>query len=191
LSRMRLRGLFSTTQHISLSHLQLFQQPNEKRLVPARMHAIDGCDSQKRDKMAGLCDDHIFESKYFLPRSFVDSFKDEVKSHAAARRAEKNAPNVAELDGGFVVPEDELDDRCGSNWKAANSKELPPPSKEAFDQTGVFACLCRHGIVEFLIKFVQSAEMCALLFHGLKGTNADSDACHIGPSMLLLPSQLS
>lgn len=26
-------------------------------------------------------------------------------------------------------------------------------------QTGVFACLCRHGIVEFLIEFVQSAEM--------------------------------
>jgi hypothetical protein len=154
------------------------------------MHAIDGCDSQKCDKMVSLCNDRIFESKYFLPRSFVDSFKDEVKSHAAARRAEKVTSNVVELVDGFVVPEEELDDRCGSNWKAANSKELPPPSKEAFDQMGVFACLCRHGIVEFLIEFVQSAEMC-VLFHCLNCTNADSDACYIGPSMLSLPLQLS
>lgn len=155
------------------------------------MHAIDGCDSQKRDKTAGLCDDRVFKSKYFLSRGFVDGFKDEVKSHAAARRAEKDASSVTELENGFVVPEDEVDDRCGSNWKAANSKELPPPSKEAFDQTGVFACVCRHGIVEFLIEFVQSAEMCVLHFYCLNGTNADSDACHIGPSMLLPPLQLS
>ncbi len=174
-----------------MSYLQFFQQPNEKCLVPARMHAIDGCNFQKRDKMAGLCDDHVFESKYFLPRNFVDGFKDKVKLHAAARRAENDASNVVELEDGFVVPEDELDDRCRSNWKAANLKELPPPSKEAFDQMGVFACLCWHGIVEFLIEFVQSAEMCVLCFHCLNGTNADSDACHIGPSMLLLLSQLS
>ena len=151
------------------------------------MHAIDGCDSQKCDKMAGLCNNRIFESKYFLPHSFVDSFKDEVKSHAAACRVERVTSNVVELEDGFVVPEDELDDCCGSNWKAANLKELPPPSKEAFDQMGVFACLCRHGIVKFLIEFVQSAEMCVLLFHCLNHTNADLDACHIGPSMLSLP----
>jgi hypothetical protein len=156
------------------------------------MHAIDGCDSQKHDKRAGLCDDRVFESKYFLPCSFVDGFKDKVKSHAAAHRAENKSSNVVELEDGFVVPEDELDDCCGSNWKAANSKELLPPSKEAFDQMGVFACLCQHGgIVKFLIEFVQSAEMCVLCFHCLNGTNTDLDACRIGPSMLLLPSQLS
>jgi hypothetical protein len=56
---------------------------------------------------------------------------------------------------------------------------------------GVFACLCWHGIIEFLIEFVQLAEMCVLCFHCLNGTNVDLDACRIGPSMLLLPSQLS
>lgn len=135
------------------------QQPNEERLVPARMHAIDGCDSQKRDKTAGSCDERNFNSKYFLSRDFVNSFKDEVKSHAAARRAEKDSPSTVELEDGFMAPEGEQDDRCGSNWKAATSKELTPASKEAFEQTGVFACLCRHGIVEFMIEFVRSAEM--------------------------------
>jgi hypothetical protein len=99
------------------------------------MHAIDGCDSQKRDKTAGSCDERAFDSKFFLSRSFVDSFKNEVKSHAAARRAEKDSSNVVETEDGFVVPEGEHDDRCGSNWKAATSKELPPASKEAFEQT--------------------------------------------------------
>ncbi len=122
------------------------------------MHAIDGCDSQKRDKTAGSCDERNFDSKFFLSHSFVDSFKDEVKSHAAAWRAEKNPSNVVKTGDGFVVPEGKHDDRCGSNWKAATSKELPPASKETFEQTGVFACLCRHGIVEFLIEFVQSGE---------------------------------
>src|SRR5260221_7188697 len=95
-------------------------------------------------------------------------FKDEVGSHAAAQKADKTLPNLVESEDGFAVPEGEEDDRCGSNWKAATSKELPPATKEVFEQTGVFACLCRHGIVEFLIEFVQSGEkyasVCSLSF---------------------------
>ncbi len=135
-----------------------FQQSNEESLVPAQMHAIDGCDSQKRNKTAGSCNECTFDSKFFLSCSFMDSFKNEVKSHTAAWRAEKDPSNVVETEDGFVVPEGEHDDCCRSNWKAATSKELPPASKKAFEQTGVFACLCRHGIVEFLIEFVQSGE---------------------------------
>ena len=143
------------------------QQPDEERLVPARMHAIDGCDSQKRDKTAGTCDERIFDSKYFLSRSFVDGFKDEVRSHAAAWKADKTLANDVELEDGFAFQEGEQDDRCGSSWKAATSKELPPASKEAFEQTGVFACLCRHGIVEFMIEFVQSGERYVFFFRYL------------------------
>ena len=132
------------------------------------MHAIDGCDSQKRDKMAGTCDERMFDSEFFLPRSFVDGFKDEVGSRTAPQNVDKRLPNLVESEDGLAFPEGEEDDRCGSNWKAANSKELPPATKEVFDQTGVFACLCRHGIVEFLMEFVQSGEkyvsVCSLSF---------------------------
>ena len=105
-----------------------------------------------------MCDERTFDSQYFLYHSFVDSFKDKVGSHAAAQKAVKTLPNFVESDDGFAFLEGEEDDHCGSNWKAATSKELLPAMKVVFEQTGVFACLCRHGIVEFLMEFVQSGE---------------------------------
>jgi len=123
------------------------------------MHAINGYDSQKHDKTAGTCDERTFSSDLFLSRNFVNSFKDDMKSHAAAERAQRATSTAVALKDGSAVPEDENDNRCGRDWKAATAKELPPVSKEAFEQTGVFACVCQHGIVEFLIEFVQSAEM--------------------------------
>lgn len=123
------------------------------------MHAINGCDSQKRDKTVGTCDQHTFSSNLFLSRNIVDSFKNEVKLHTAADRAERAISKAAAPEDGSTFLNNENDSHWGSNWKAATSKELPPASKEAFEQTGVFAYMCRHGIVKFLIEFVQSAEM--------------------------------
>jgi len=75
------------------------------------MHAINGCNSQKHDKTVGMCDKHIFDSKYFLSCSFVDGFKDKARSHAAAQKADKTLTNDVELEDGFAFPEDERDDR--------------------------------------------------------------------------------
>ena len=135
-----------------------FQQPGEDALNPAQMHAIDGCNSQKRDKTAGMYNECTFDSKCSLPYGFVDGFKDEVGSHTAAQKADQTFLNHVESEDSVTLPQGEGDDHCGSNWKAATSKELPPATKEVFEQTGVFACLCRHGIVEFLMEFVQSGE---------------------------------
>ncbi|SRR5258707_7466445 len=153
-----LRCVLHYAAHFSVP-IFFFQQPNEESLVPAWMHAIDGCDSQKCNKIVGSCDKRTFDSKFFLSHSFMDGFKDKVKSHAAVWRAEKDLSNVVESKDGFADPEGEHDNHCGSNWKAATLKELPPTSKQAFEQTGVLACLCQHGIVKFLIEFMQSAEM--------------------------------
>ncbi len=48
-------------------------------------------------------------------RSFVDGFKDEVRSHAAAQKADKTLVNDVELEDGFAFLEGERDDCCGSN----------------------------------------------------------------------------
>jgi hypothetical protein len=79
------------------------------------MHAIDGCNSQKHDKTAGTCDEHTFDSKYFLPHSFVDGFKDEVGSHTTAWKADNTLPNLAQSEDGFAFLEGEDDDHCGNN----------------------------------------------------------------------------
>ena len=100
---------------LQCTHHFFFQQPNEESLVPAWMHAIDGCDSQKCDKTVGSCNECTFDSKVFLPRSFMDGFKNEVKSHAATWRAGKDLSNVVESKDGFADPEGKQDDRCGSN----------------------------------------------------------------------------
>jgi len=152
------------------THFSVFissQQPDEECLVSAHMHAINGCDSQKHDKKVGMCNERIFDSKYFLSRSFVDGFKDKVRSHAAARKADKTLTNDMELEDGFAILEGEQDDHYGSDWKAVTLKELPLASKEAFEQTGVFTCLCQHGIVEFVMEFVQLGEKYVLFFHYL------------------------
>jgi hypothetical protein len=91
------------------------QQLDEECLVPAHMHAINGCDSQKCAKTAGPCDNRIFDGKYFLSCSFMDGFKDEVKSHAAAQKADKTLTNVVELEDGFAFLEGKQDCHCGSN----------------------------------------------------------------------------
>jgi hypothetical protein len=118
-------------------------------------------------QLVSLVAAHILLHFNFLSCSFMDGFKDEVRSHAAARKADKTLTNDVELKDGFAIPEGEQDDHCGSDWKAATSKELPPASKEAFEQTGVFACLCWHGIVEFVMEFVQSGEKYVLFFRYL------------------------
>src|SRR5438309_1724885 len=102
------------------------------------MHAIDGCNSQKHDKTTGMYNKCTFDSKYFLPRSFVNSFKDEVESHTAARKADNTLPNLEQSKDSFTFLEGEDDDHCGNNCKAVTSKELLPATKEVFKQTGVF-----------------------------------------------------
>jgi hypothetical protein len=78
------------------------------------MHAIDGCDSQKRDKTAGTCDERTFSSDLFLSRDFVNSFKHDLKSHAAAERAQRATSAAVAIEDGSAVPEDENDGRCGT-----------------------------------------------------------------------------
>jgi hypothetical protein len=89
----------------------------------------------------------------------VNSFKDNMKSHVMAERARKATLVAVALENGSGVPEDKNDDCCGRDWKAATTKKLPLASKEAFEQMDVFACMCQHCIVKFLIEFVQLAEM--------------------------------
>jgi hypothetical protein len=130
------------------------------------MHTIDRCDSHKQDCSTGVSNKSELVGSYFLPCVYINKFQDEVKSHIDARQQricqERGAANVEVNDNAFAVLGHEEDNQCASNWKAANGKEHTPATKGVFEQTGIFACLCRHGIVEFLMEMVQCGKQFVL-----------------------------
>lgn len=135
--------------------------------IPTRLHAMDGCESHKRLSASGGADGRTFSSPLWLPREEVDELKDQVKSHAAARKAAADAVGVSVPEGdvevdklGYVLNEEY--EPCGETWKAANGKEMSEEAKAVCDQTGLFVGLCRHSIVECLIEMVQSGELCVI-----------------------------
>ncbi|VDB91469.1 unnamed protein product [Peniophora sp. CBMAI 1063] len=78
---------------------------------------------------------------------------------SAAQNAEENDIDEVEVEvdeAGFV----RLDyDPCADTWKAANGKEMPPATKEALEQSGIYILVCRHGVVKLVIEMVQSGEL--------------------------------
>ncbi|TFK59169.1 hypothetical protein BDN72DRAFT_781102 [Pluteus cervinus] len=119
--------------------------PNEPELIPARLHAIDGNNSLKRVKGSGRADERIFHSQYLIPNEYVDRFKDEVRS-TQPPKAQKQPIKLDKAEGS-----------CADTWQAANA--VSEDTVKVFEQTGVFLCACRHGIVEFIAEMRKSGEL--------------------------------
>ena len=47
---------------------------------------------------------------------------------------------------------------CVKNWKAAADDDKKR-MWAAFDESGVFACACRHGLLLWIIDMVRSGEL--------------------------------
>ncbi|OSD07636.1 hypothetical protein PYCCODRAFT_1359298 [Trametes coccinea BRFM310] len=149
----------------------------------ARYVAMDGNSSLKRLATSGkrsVGDTRSFDSDYRLARAFVDGFAHEVK----ARRAQAGASvprrgdpldgdegtgevddndsggpdDLAEDDGGD--PTDGKPDAptpCASHWKAAAADEKKR-MWGIFEETGIFASACRHGLILWVADMVRSGE---------------------------------
>jgi hypothetical protein len=116
--------------------------------------------------MAGLIgrlvgDNRIFdESDYFLPRDFVDQFAEDIPTE------EQPVPEGASQDAD--VPSSEtLDDSsdqdktgvpCANHWKAAATDDKKR-MWAIFDETGIFASACRHGLILWIADMVRSGEL--------------------------------
>ena len=108
---------------------------------------MDGNNSVKRVEGSGHADKREYHSRYHISPTEVDRFQHDVPS------APKRGP---------VVPGTDADDaadaaECTQRWKAANEKT--EGSVRAFDQTGIFLCACRHGIVESFAEMRRSGEL--------------------------------
>lgn len=140
------------------------------------MFAIDGNNSLKRLAAHGeryAADRRTFEeSDYYLPNDYVDRFAAEVKSRKQSK------PSVSERFGeagddvdaevhlgkpGEGDPTDGGDMQdflktCVRNWKSAAAEETKR-MWSIFDETGIFAGACRHGLILWLIDMIRSGEL--------------------------------
>ncbi|KAI0310482.1 hypothetical protein OF83DRAFT_1070468 [Amylostereum chailletii] len=125
-----------------------FEQPDDTKLVPARMHAMDGNNSQKRLRGAGRSTmERTFNSDYFLARDQVDRFTNEVHS-----KSTDAADKTTTRRGKTKIP-------CTDNWTTSNAGATGKSVTEVFAQTGLFVCICRHGLCEYAVEMYQSGEL--------------------------------
>ena len=138
-----------------------------------RMIVMDGNNSLKRVATSGgraPADLRVFEDNdYFLPRDFVDSYANEVKSRQQPRK-----PDLA--DDPHAAPEPDSEDEadpdtegdptdgaeavgsCASNWKAAAADEKKR-MWSIYDESGIFASACRHSMILRIADMVRSGEL--------------------------------
>ena len=135
-----------------------------------RMLVVDGNNSLKRlatPKSRQVGDTRVFSNDLFLPREFVDAFANEVKSrqaqHHVAVPTLRTVPEASDSEDNTLEEADPTDSvvgnsPCATNWKAAAADEKKC-TWAIFDETGIFACACAHGMIAWLVDMVRSGEL--------------------------------
>ena len=145
----------------------------------SRLWAHDGNNSLKRMLPVGgraAADTRLFtDSDYFLPRAFVDRYANEVTSRRTHRHREITTGD-SDDESDTDTPPGSLDstegdatdgmqegerreiDQCVKHWKAAASDEKKR-SWAIFDENGIYASACRHGMVLWVADIVRSGEL--------------------------------
>ncbi|KAK7690568.1 hypothetical protein QCA50_005666 [Cerrena zonata] len=157
-----------------------YKLQDEPETAYSRLWAHDGNNSLKRMlplKNRIAADTRVYsDSDYFLPRAFVDRFANEVKSGPRLRHREicsagqdsdsEDDPDPEDTSGGHEGdPTDGAQDasttgvdQCVKNWKAAASDEKKR-TWAIFDETGIYASACRHGLILWICDMVRSGEL--------------------------------
>ncbi|KAJ3504277.1 hypothetical protein NMY22_g17977 [Coprinellus aureogranulatus] len=155
----------------------MYELEGEGTLIYRVLMAIDGNESAKRVdngfRMAG--DTRMFSSSYFIPNSEVDEcalsklreqgtesdgqtlFEDEAEAEGEGEGEETkgeipDSSNSSTLESTTVTASE-----CVKNWKAARS-DNKKRVMGMFDETGMFASGCRHGLLLWVANMVRSGE---------------------------------
>lgn len=120
-------------------------------------------------------DDRKFEdSQFYISPSFVNQFAHEVNRPKVSISTTIGLNDLSNVDDDS--PEEHHDDdaadptdggpasvsSCTDNWKAAASEEKKR-MWGIFEETGIFACACRHGQVMWLADMIRSGELSVAL----------------------------
>ena len=106
---------------------------------------MDGGNSAKRMEKSRHADEREFVSKYFIPRSEVDLFKNDVTLRPGTKGHNAHDRNI------------DSDTICTENWKTANT--IHEDTEKVFEQMGIFISSCRHGILETFCEMYWSGEL--------------------------------
>ncbi|KAI1782756.1 hypothetical protein LXA43DRAFT_904908 [Ganoderma leucocontextum] len=149
-----------------------YEVDGEEEATWSRMLVLDGNNSLKRMGVSGgrmVGDTRVYESEYFLSRDYVNMFANEVKSRQAQAKPDlPDSDHEDSGDEGTVEPPDvgayptDSDGTksapCAQHWKAAAADETKR-MWGTFDETGIFACACRHARIIWLADMVRSGEL--------------------------------
>ena len=134
---------------------------------------MDGKNSLKRllltgERMAG--DLRSFKSDYLIPREVVEALANEVPKRQVPKkpdlppragpsneRPDPEKPVAAKPIGDADPTDHDPHSGCTANWKAAASDE-EKRMWGMFEETGIFACACRHSRILWLVDMVRSGE---------------------------------
>ncbi|KAH7904203.1 hypothetical protein BJ138DRAFT_1239965, partial [Hygrophoropsis aurantiaca] len=154
-----------------------YELEGEPDLKYHRMLAFDGNNSLSRAASLGgrsVGDNRVFKSDYFLDPDYVNVFADEVGTSSTAPGDAVTADDVTSPDN----PEDVMSG-CTKNFKAAAS-DSKKKAWGIFEETGIFACACRHGIILWIADMIRSGE---LFKYPLSIVNKAVDT--LGPRLLI------
>ncbi|KAG6884212.1 hypothetical protein C0992_006742, partial [Termitomyces sp. T32_za158] len=158
-----------------------YELEDEQPLRFSRMIVVNGNNSLKRVKLTGertIGDDRTFEeSDYYLSQDYVDRYAHEVKSRPC--RDKQDVPDAPAPDSPPDAPTPSLNDvtddpqsgdptdgvptvsgapPCAENWKAA-AADANKKMWAIFEEAGIFASCCRHGLILWIMDMLRSGEL--------------------------------
>jgi hypothetical protein len=173
--------------NITSTNSDVLKLDNEPLLPFGRLVAMDGNNSLKRMAMTAnrsasdtrqLCD-----SDYFLPSEYVDQYANEIRGKMskgpAVRPKDEDTDIESDDEADRLVAEGDptdglrvaneagaptTEDRrrqlalCVKNWKSA-AKEEHKRMWGMFQESGVFAAACRHGLLLWIMDMICSGEL--------------------------------
>ena len=144
---------------------------DEPPLLFKMLYAMDGNDSLKRVSHTLFTQDghhdslgrsnelptgqHVQTDRYYLPRTYVESFSDKGTSHHP--KLEVSAITWTHSFS-LIIYKDMEDNPCLGRWKNMDDKKTQQ-SWGIYDENGVFLAVCRHGFVLLIADIVQSGEL--------------------------------
>ena len=95
----------------------------------------------------------------FLSHQYVNKYADEVKRKVPSEDSDDTLETHLSDEGDPTdSPQPGVTVACADNWKASQANEIRR-MWNIYEETGVFAAACRHGMILWLVDMVRSGEL--------------------------------